>query len=66
MAQKRGFCKGANAEVIIFLNLWEDAYTGLEYLKGLKCSFQSKCSYFDRKALCPPLTRIQKKYLNHT
>lgn len=62
MAQKRIFCRDTDREVIIFVNLWEDEKTGLEYLKGLRCPHQSKCEYFNRKTLCPAVVEIQKKY----
>ena len=62
MAKATMTCKETGKKVTLFLSVWEDEYTGLESLKNVRCALQHTCEYFDRKALCPSLRKVQKYY----
>ena len=62
MAKASIQCKEVGEKVVLFLNIWEDEYTGLESLKSVRCALQNDCEFFDRKNLCQSLRKVKKYY----
>ncbi len=62
MAKASIQCKEKDRKVVLFLNIWEDEFTGLESLKAARCPHQQDCEFFDRKTSCPTLEKVRQYY----
>ncbi len=62
MAKASISCKETDRKVVLYLNVWEDEFTGLESLKDARCAYQQNCEFFDRKTSCPTLEKVRRYY----
>ncbi len=57
MPQQSEYCKETNRDINLFMNIWEDEYSGKESLKAIKCVHQRDCEFHDSAKRCPTINQ---------